>query len=383
MRTSRRADIPPSGIREFFDLVAGRDDVISLGVGEPDFVTPWRIRESCIYSLERGQTSYTSNAGKPLLRRLVSESMEERIGRRYDPGSEVLVTTGVSEGLDLAVRALVDPGEEVVVVEPGYVSYAPSVEFSGGRALRVAASPENGFRPDPEEVEDVCTDDTVAVILNYPNNPTGTVLSREEAEEVAGVAERQDLAVISDEVYSFLTYGRKHVSFASLNGMRDRTVVLDGFSKYFAMTGWRLGFACGPEDAVGAMNRIHQYTMLCAPVTAQNAAEEALRSGWGEAERMRREYGRRRKLTLKYLRGTGLEPGNPEGAFYVFPDVSSTGLSGMEFAERLLEEEGVAVVPGSAFGGAGRDHVRMSYAASREDLKEALGRIDRFASART
>lgn len=380
MKTAERTDIPPSGIREFFDLVQGRDDVISLGVGEPDFVTPWRIREECIYSLERGQTSYTSNAGKPALRRLLAESFEERTGESYDPEGEVLVTTGVSEGLDLAVRALVDPGDEVVVVEPAYVSYAPAVRFAGGRVRRVEASRKDGFVPDPEELEEACGDDTVAVILNYPNNPTGAVLSREVAEEVAGVAERQDLAVVSDEVYSFLTYGGDHVSLASLDGMRERTVVLDGFSKYFAMTGWRLGFALGPEEVVGAMNRLHQYTMLCAPVTAQNAAEEALRSGWEEAERMRREYDRRRKLTLKYLRGTGLDPGDPEGAFYVFPDVSSTGLDGREFAERLLEEESVAVVPGSAFGDAGEDHVRMSYAASREDLKEALKRIRRFAS---
>lgn len=380
MRVADRVDVPPSGIREFFELVQGREDVISLGVGEPDFVTPWGIREACIYSLERGQTSYTSNRGKPGLRRLISEAAAETTERRYDPDSEVLVTTGVSEGLDLAIRALVNPGDEVVVLDPSYVSYAPNVEFSGGRPVRVAASPDDGFKPDPEAVEAACGEDTVAILLNFPNNPTGAVLSREEAEAIAGVAERNDLAVISDEVYSFLTYGREHVSVASLSGMRDRTVVLDGFSKYFAMTGWRLGFACGPEPVLDAMNRIHQYTMLCAPTTAQNAAEEALRNGWGEADRMRKEYNRRRRLTVKALSDAGLDCVEPRGAFYTFPDVSSTGMDGKEFAERLLEEESVAVVPGSAFGPAGENHVRMSYAASRDDLKEALSRIRDFVS---
>lgn len=380
MKTAERTDIPPSGIREFFDLVAGRDDVISLGVGEPDFVTPWNVREACIYSLERGQTSYTSNAGKPGLRSLISETVESRSGNEYDPDGEVLVTTGVSEGLDLAVRALVDPGDEVVVVEPSYVSYGPAVEFSGGTVRTLEASPEEGFKPDPEEMEALCSEDTTAVILNYPNNPTGAILSEEEAEGIAGVAERNDLLVISDEVYSFLTYEGDHVSLPSLDGMRERSILLDGFSKYFAMTGWRLGFACGPREGVAAMNRLHQYTMLCAPVTAQNAAEEALRTGWDEARRMREEYDRRRKLITKRLGESGLDTGNPQGAFYVFPDVSGTGLDGREFAEGLLAEESVAVVPGSAFGEAGHNHVRMSYAASREEIKEALDRIERFVS---
>lgn len=380
MKTADRVDVPPSGIREFFELVQGRDDVISLGVGEPDFVTPWGIREACIYSLERGQTSYTSNRGQPGLRSLISDSVQERLGERYDPESEVLVTTGVSEALDLAVRALVDPGDEVVVLDPSYVSYGPNVEFSGGSAVRVETRAEDGFRPDPEDLEAACSDDTVALMLNYPNNPTGAALDRESAEAIAGVAERNDLAVVSDEVYSFLNYGREHVSVAALDGMRRRTVVLDGFSKYFAMTGWRLGYACGPEELVGAMNRIHQYTMLCAPITAQNAAEEALSNGWGEAERMRKEYGRRRRLTVKGLEEAGLSCVEPRGAFYAFPDVSSTGLTGREFAERLLEEESVAVVPGSAFGEAGESHVRLSYAASREDLKEALDRIGALVS---
>ncbi len=376
--SSRVRSISPSGIRKFFDLVSSMEDVISLGVGEPDFVTPWRIREACIYSLERGYTMYTSNYGLLELREEIAAHLKGEYGLEYDPEQEILVTVGVSEGFDLAIRALVEEGDEVIMPEPCYVSYKPCTVLAGGRPVQVATSVENSFRVRPEMIADKISKDTKALVLNYPNNPTGATLSKRELEGIADVVNEHDLIVISDEVYGKLTYDGRHTSFASLEGMRDRTILLNGFSKAYAMTGWRIGYACGHPKMIEAMMKIHQYAMLCAPITAQMAAIEALRHGEGDVKEMVGRYDRRRRVVVKRLNEMGLACFEPKGAFYAFPSIRSSGLSSEEFAERLLRDGKVAVVPGNAFGNSGEGFVRCSYAASLKELNEAMNRIENF-----
>ncbi|HEY3422601.1 MAG TPA: aminotransferase class I/II-fold pyridoxal phosphate-dependent enzyme [Methanocellaceae archaeon] len=368
-------DLPPSGIRKFFDIASTVKDVISLGVGEPDFITPWRVREASIYGVEKGKTTYTSNWGLIELREQISTYENEGTGIDYDPAKEILVTTGVSEGIDLAIRAITDPGDEVLIVEPSYVSYKPCVIMAGGEPVSVSTRLENDFKVRKEDLEKYITPRTRAIIMNYPNNPTGSIMTQKDLEEVADVAVEHDLMVISDEVYEKLTYEGRHVSIASLNGMRDNTILLNGFSKAFAMTGWRLGYACGNDEVIEAMMKIHQYTMLCAPITAQLGAIEALKNGQPEMLEMVREYNRRRRVIVKGFNDLGMSCFEPKGAFYAFPSIRSTGLTSEKFAERLLFEEGVVVVPGNVFGESGDGHLRCSYAASMENIKEALSRM--------
>lgn len=370
--------IPPSGIRKFFDLVLEMDGVISLGVGEPDFVTPWHIREACIYSLEKGFTSYTSNLGLLELRELISKCFRKDYGVEYDPKNEILITTGVSEAADLAFRAIINPGDEVIIPEPSYVSYKPSVSLAGGKPVPLATTLENEFRVTADDIEKSITDKTKALVLSYPNNPTGAVMGKNDLEEIADVVSENDLAVISDEVYCKLTYNGIHTCFSSISGMRERTIVLNGFSKSHAMTGLRIGYAAGSEEIIGAMTKVHQYAMLCAPITAQMGAVEALKNGDGEMKQMVREYDRRRRLIVDGLNRLGLDCFEPKGAFYAFPSVKSTGMTSEEFAGRLLKEQKVAAVPGDVFGDCGAGHLRCSYATSREELVEALGRIEAF-----
>ncbi len=374
-RISERVNsIKPSGIRKFFDLVIGRPDVISLGVGEPDFPVPWRIREQMIYSLERGITSYTSNHGLPELREAIAEYYV-KFGFKPDP-ENVIVTTGVSEGIDLALRAILNPGDAVLIPEPAYVSYKPLTILAGGEAVAIPTTPD--FKPNYDSLSKYAKEfEPKAIILNYPNNPTGVTYSKKELEEIADLAIEFDMIVVSDEIYSELTYSGKHVSMASLNGMEERTIVLNGFSKAFAMTGLRIGYVIAPEDISEAMLKIHQYCMLCAPITAQIGALEALKGCEEELDRVRAEYMRRRNLFVKRLRGI-FEIRKPEGAFYAFPKISDYGLSSEEFAERLLLEKSVAVVPGNAFGDCGEGYVRCAYAVSMEKLKEAIDRIEDF-----
>jgi aminotransferase len=367
--------LPPSGIRKFFDLASSIPDVISLGVGEPDFVTPWRVREASIYALERGYTTYTSNWGLLELRELISKYMYDATGVDYSPKNETLVTTGVSEAIDLAIRAIVDPGDEVLVVEPSYVSYRPCVIMAGGVPVSVSTSVDNDFKVTREELEAKMTDRTTAIIMNYPNNPTGAIMPRKDLEEIADLAVERDLMIISDEVYEKMTYEGKHASIASFNGMRDNTIALNGFSKAFAMTGWRLGYACGNPDVIEAMMKVHQYTMLCAPITAQMAAIEALKNGQDDMREMISEYNRRRRVIVKGFNDLGLKCFEPKGAFYAFPSVKSTGLTDEQFSERLLYEKHVIAVPGSVFGESGVGHLRCSYATSMEQIKEALARV--------
>ncbi|MFZ5641856.1 MAG: aminotransferase class I/II-fold pyridoxal phosphate-dependent enzyme [Bacillota bacterium] len=370
--------IPPSGIRKYFDLAAEVKGVISLGVGEPDFVTPWHVREACIYSLEKGYTMYTSNWGLLELREEIARHLFKFYGVNYEPRNEVLVTVGVSEGLDLALRAILQPGDEVLIAEPCYVSYSPCTVMAGGVPVPIQAAPENDFRITARQVEDAVTPRTKALILSYPNNPTGATMSREELQEIAKVVEKYDLIVISDEVYDKLTYEGKHTCFPELPGMRDRTILLNGFSKAYAMTGWRMGYACGHPEIIAAMTKIHQYTMLCAPITAQKAALEALQNGCEEMKKMVSSYDQRRRLVLKGFEEIGLPCFEPRGAFYAFPSVSHTGLTSDEFAERLLKEVKVAVVAGDVFGATGAGHIRCSYASSVENLTEAIERMGKF-----
>ena len=371
--------VPPSGIRKFFDIAAEMEDVISLGVGEPDFVTPWTIRESCIYGLEQGRTAYTANRGLPELREEIVLHKKEQHGLDYDAKNDVLVTVGVSEALDIALRALLAPGDEVLIPEPCYVSYKACTTLAGGVAVPVPARIENEFRVTAEDLEAHVTPRTRVLLIGYPNNPTGAVMRREHLLELARFAEAHDLLVISDEIYGDLTYGGEpHVSFASLPGMKERTLLLDGFSKAYAMTGWRIGYALGAPELIGAMTKIHQYTMLCAPITAQLAAVEALRRGAKYRDKMVAEYDMRRGFIYQGLTKLGLKCFAPKGAFYIFPDVSSTGLSSEDFAEKLLVSEHVALVPGSAFGDCGKGYVRCSYATSLEKIDEALARIGNF-----
>ncbi|MES2996458.1 MAG: aminotransferase class I/II-fold pyridoxal phosphate-dependent enzyme [Verrucomicrobiota bacterium] len=373
------ASIPRSGIRDFFELVQGRDDVISLGVGEPDFVTPWHIREAAIFSLEKGQTSYTSNLGLLSLRKSISKYVSGFFGMDYDPASEVLVTVGVSEAIDIALRALLNPGDEVIYHEPCYVSYSPSIVMAHGVAVPVVTKKEDGFSLKPEAVEKAITPQTRVLMLNFPTNPTGACASRADLEGIAKLAVKHDLIVITDEIYCELRYDAEpHVSIASLPGMKERTILLHGFSKAFAMTGFRLGYACAPKPIIEAMMKIHQYSMLCASIMSQNAALEALENGAAEVEKMRSSYHQRRDFLVKRLNETGLECHLPGGAFYVFPDIRSTGLTSKEFATGLLEAESVACVPGSAFGESGEGFLRCCYATAFDDIKTATDKIERF-----
>ena len=370
--------IPPSGIRRFFDIVAEMKGVISLGVGEPDFVTPWHIRESCVHGLQRGYTSYTSNYGLLELRQEIARIIETDYGVSYNPKNEALVTVGVSEALDLAMRTILSPGDEVLVPEPCYVSYQACVTLAGGTPVSVCCTREHEFRVTVDQLAAALTPRTKALLIGYPNNPTGAVMSREDLAGIAQFAEKHDLIVISDEIYANLTYDGEHTCFASLPGMRERTILLNGFSKAYAMTGWRIGYALGNADFIAAMTKIHSFTMLCAPITAQIAAVEALAQGRPSRDRMVAEYDKRRRLMVEGFRNMGLDCFEPKGAFYVFPSIQNTGLTSLEFAEKLLQAEKVALVPGDAFGSCGEGYVRCSYAASSKNLAEALDRIGRF-----
>lgn len=374
------ASIPRSGIRDFFDLVQGRDDVISLGVGEPDFVTPWHIREAAIYSLEKGQTSYTSNLGLLSLRKSISRYVENFFHVGYDPAREILVTVGVSEAIDIALRALLNPGDEVIFHEPCYVSYSPSIVMAHGVAVPVVTTQEEEFSLKPEKLAAAITPKSRVVFINFPTNPTGACASREDLEGIAKLAIEHDLIVMTDEIYSELRYDQEqpHVSIAALPGMKERTILLHGFSKAFAMTGFRLGYACAPQPIIEAMMKIHQYAMLCAPIMSQNAAIEALEHGQPSVVAMRDSYHERRDFLVKRLNEIGLSCHMPGGAFYVFPDVRATGLSSKEFAMRLLEEENVACVPGSAFGPSGEGFLRCCYATAFEDIRKATEKIECF-----
>jgi len=370
--------IAPSGIRRFFDVVSQMDDVISLGVGEPDFGTAWRVREAAIYGLERGRTSYTANAGLLELRQAVSSHLGRRYGLAYDPADEILITVGVSEGLDLSLRALLDPGDEVLVPEPAYVAYPPCVQLAGGVPVAVPTLAADRFVPRAAELEKLITPRSRALLLNYPSNPTGAVPARAALEALAAVVRRHDLVVLSDEIYDRLSYDAEHIPFASLPGMAERTLLLNGFSKTYGMTGWRVGYAAGPRPLVAAMTKIHQYTALCAARQAQEAAIEALRVPDRDLRAMVDDYDARRRFFVAGLNRLGLPCHLPAGAFYAFPAVAPTGLSSQEFAERLLHEGRVAVVPGDAFGPGGVGHVRCAYATSLPQLEAALGRMERF-----
>ena len=374
----RVADVPPSGIRKFFDVVSEMDGVISLGVGEPDFNTPWTYTDAAIYSLRRGHTHYTSNWGLIELRRAINRYLIGRFETEYDPTDEILVTVGASEGIDLALRALVEPGDEVIVPDPSYVSYMPNIRFAGGVCVAVPTVAEEGFRLTPERLRAAITPKTKALILPYPNNPTGAVMGREDLEKLADVLRGTNVMVISDEIYAELTYEGKHVSFASIPGMWERTITLNGFSKAFAMTGWRMGFACGPREVIAVMTKLHQNCIMCAPTTSQYAAVVAMRECDDEIERMRQEYDMRRRFLVSRLNEMGLSCFEPKGAFYVFPSIQSTGLSSDEFCEKLLYAKRASVVPGTAFGDCGEGFVRISYAYSVSHLKQALDRIEAF-----
>ncbi|MGD6874504.1 aminotransferase [Sutcliffiella horikoshii] len=370
--------LQPSGIRRFFDLAANMEGVISLGVGEPDFVTSWGVREACIASLHNGHTSYTANAGLLELRKEISRYLVEQFDVEYRPETDVIVTVGASQALDLSIRTIVDPGDEVIVIEPCFVSYAPLIELVGGTAVKVGADAQRGFNIDFDVLESAITERTKAILLCFPNNPTGTMLSKEELIQVSRLVEKHDLLVLSDEIYAELSFDEKFTSFATLPGMKERTILISGFSKGFAMTGWRLGFVAGPTDIIEAMLKIHQYAMMCASTMAQYGAIEALKNGRQDIEAMKKSYRRRRNYFVASLNEIGLDCHNPGGAFYAFPSVKMTGLSSQEFAERLLLEEKVAVVPGNVFGESGEGYVRCSYASSLEQLQEAIKRMERF-----
>ncbi|MDP8229975.1 MAG: aminotransferase class I/II-fold pyridoxal phosphate-dependent enzyme [Candidatus Gorgyraea atricola] len=369
--------IPPSGIREFFELVIGMKDVISLGVGEPDFVTPWNICESSIFSIERGATSYTSNKGLYELRSQISKHLKTRHNVEYDPDTEVLITTGVSEGMDLVLRSLMNPGDKVLIPVPCYVSYHPVTFLAGGTPVFINTK-KTGFKLTPSLVEKHISRGTKAIILNYPANPTGVSYSKKELQELSKVFIKHDLIVISDEIYDELTYDFSHTPLCTLKGMKNRTVYLNGFSKTFAMTGWRVGYACGPKKIIDAMTKIHQYTMLCSPIMGQIGAIEALKNSSRYVQEMKREYKRRRDFIVDRMNEIGLVCPMPDGAFYIFPSIKNTGMNCMEFAKKLLKKENVAVVPGTAFWPEGKDYIRISYASKMPDLKEACLRIERF-----
>ncbi len=370
--------LAPSGIRRFFDIVASMKDVVSLGVGEPDFVTPWAFREAAIYSIERGQTQYTSNYGLIELRRLIASHIRSFYGVNYDASAEILVTVGVSEGMDIAMRSILNPGDEVIVPEPCYVSYKPCVHLACATAVGIDTTAATGFVPTLEQLNSALTPQTKALLFGYPANPTGGTVSLEQAQMMVDFAVEHDLYIVSDEIYDRLTYEGKHICIASLPGAYERTILLNGFSKAYAMTGWRLGYACAPEKILSAMVKIHAYTIMCAPIAAQKAAIEALSSGEPAVKDMVGHYNRRRRLIVAGLNEIGLECHLPNGAFYAFPSIKSTGMTSEEFAERLLFEEQVAVVPGTAFGAGGEGHVRCSYATAIDKIEIALHRIGRF-----
>ncbi|MGG0186866.1 aminotransferase [Bacillus rhizoplanae] len=370
--------LQPSGIRKFFDLAAGMKGVISLGVGEPDFVTPWNVRQACIRSLEEGYTAYTANAGLLELREEIAKYLEKQFAVSYDPKEEIIVTVGASQALDVAMRAIVNPGDEVIIIEPSFVSYAPLVTLAGGVPVPVSTFPKDEFKVQPEQIEAAITSNTKAILLCSPNNPTGTLLNKEELEKLAVIIEKYNLIVLSDEIYAELVYDETYTSFASVKHMRDHTILISGFSKGFAMTGWRLGLIAAPQHFAELMLKIHQYSMMCAPTMSQFAALEALRSREQEIVRMRESYKQRRNFMTTSFNEMGLDCHMPGGAFYVFPSIRSTGLSSAEFAERLLLAEKVAVVPGSVFGESGEGFIRCSYATSLEQLMEAMKRMKRF-----
>ncbi|MFC2003363.1 aminotransferase class I/II-fold pyridoxal phosphate-dependent enzyme [Chloroflexota bacterium] len=370
--------VAPSGIRKFFDLLASMEGVISLGVGEPDFATPWHIREAAIFSLEKGHTMYTSNLGMPELRQELSRYLQDTYHLEYDPNGQLLITVGVSEGLDLAMRAILNPGDEVIMPDPCYVSYDACVILAGGTPVMVPTTEEKNFEISTADIEARITDKTKAILIGYPANPTGAVMSRDKLAQIAEVAQRHQLLVVSDEIYAKLVYGVEHTCFATLPEIKQNTILLGGFSKGYAMTGWRIGYAAARREIIAAMTKIHQYTMLCAPIMGQMAAIEALRTGEDSAAEMAEEYNRRRLVIVKGLNDIGLSCFDPRGAFYAFPSIKRTNMTSEEFAERLLIEERVAVVPGSAFGQRGEGYVRCCYATSLADIEEALRRIGRF-----
>lgn len=371
-------EIKPSGIRKFFDIVSEMKDAISLGVGEPDFDTPWHIRDEGIYSLEKGRTFYTSNAGLKELKIEICNYMKRKQNIEYDYKDEVIVTVGGSEAIDIALRAMLNPGEEVIIPQPCYVSYEPCTILAGGVPVIIDLKAENEFRLTAEELEAAITDKTKCLILAFPNNPTGAIMTKEDLEEIAKVIIEKDIIVISDEIYAELTYGREHVSIASLPGMQERTILINGFSKAYAMTGWRLGYACGPANIIGQMTKIHQFAIMCAPTTSQYAAVEALKNGDEDVQEMREAYNQRRRYLVNAFREMGLECFEPFGAFYVFPCIKEFGMTSDEFATRFLEEEKVAAVPGTAFGNSGEGFLRISYAYSLDNLKIAMERFKRF-----
>lgn len=370
--------IPRSGIRDFFDIVQGMKDVISLGVGEPDFVTPWHIREAAIYALERGRTGYTSNLGLPKLREAIAESLSRRFQVNYDPKNQILIAVGVSEAMDIAIRALTNPGDEIIYHEPCYVSYAPSISLAHGVPVAVACRAEDGFAVTASAIEKVITPRSKVLVLNFPTNPTGGTMTREELQKIADLVQRHRLIVLTDEIYSELTFEGEHVSIASLPGMLERTIFLHGFSKAYAMTGFRIGYACGPTPLIDAMMRIHQYSMLCASIISQEAALEAIQHGQSDTEMMRDQYRARRNLIVKSLNDMGLSCHLPRGSFYAFPCIRSTGLSSKEFAVRLLEKEKIACVPGSAFGVSGEGYLRCCFATALPQIEIAMERMGRF-----
>lgn len=376
------ANIAPSGIRKFFDIVQTMPNAISLGVGEPDFITPWHIRQAAMDSIRSGETAYTSNAGDPKLRKAISRYLEERFSLSYDPMGEMIVTVGASEAIDLAMRAIINPGDEVIIPDPSYVSYVPNVLMVHGVPVPVKTKAENDFRITADEIENAVTKNTKAIILPYPNNPTGAVMEKQHLEEIAKVIKKHDLIVISDEIYAELSYGINHVSIASVEGMRERTILINGFSKAFAMTGWRIGFVCAPKEVLQVMLKIHQYVIMCASTMSQAAALDALErsfeDGFKDVKHMQEDYDMRRRVIYKSLNDMGLSSFEPKGAFYIFPCIKSTGLTSEQFAKRLLESQQVAVVPGTAFGESGEGYVRCSYASSVKNINEAMDRIKRF-----
>ncbi len=376
--STRASSLKPSGIRKFFDLLTEMKDVVSLGVGEPDFVTPWHIRDAGIYSLEKGFTKYSSNAGLSDLRKEISRYLERRMQMAYDPDGEILVTVGGSEAIDLAVRALVNPGDEVIIPEPCFVCYAPIVTLAGGTPVVLPLHAENEFRISASQLSAAITPKTKLLMLTYPSNPTGGIMTKADLEAIAPVILQHNLMVISDEIYGELTYEGHHVSVSSLPGMRERTVVASGFSKAYSMTGWRLGYACAPKEILAVMHKVHQFGIMCAPTTSQYAGIEAMRNGDQDIEKMKEEYNGRRRYLVNGLREIGFDCFEPKGAFYVFPSIQKTGLSSDVFCERLLLEEHVAVIAGNAFGESGEGFVRMCYAASMNDLETALERMRRF-----
>jgi len=378
--SSCASGLKPSGIRRFFDLIGGSKDIISLGIGEPDFVTPWHIRDAGIESLEKGFTYYTPNAGTSELRRAICDYMKRANNVSYDWSNEVVVTVGGSEAIDLALRAIVNPGDEVIVPEPSFVCYGPMASLAGGVPVNVPTLEEDDFKLTPERLEAAITPKTKALILPYPNNPTGATLGLEDVKKLAEIIIRHDLLVISDEIYSELTYGTPHISPASVDGMRERTIVVNGFSKSYAMTGWRLGYACGPKEIIAVMTRVHQYAIMSSPTMAQFAAVEALNNGDRDIAEMREEYNQRRRYMCDRFNAIGLKCKMPDGAFYMFPSVKDTGLSSEEFCTRLLKEKQVAVIPGNAFGDSGEGYVRCCYAVSMKNIAKALERIEEFLS---